>query len=162
PRTVAIASLAGGQPPEVLDSAATIARRTIQLADPFEDMGAMMLRHLTWRMFERSGDGSATAAVLANSIAQEAARYVAAGDDAAAIRRGLDRAAECVLAALRRQARPIDLTADLAALVCGSLGDAKLADMIGEVVDAVGPDGSIVVEAAQGRETVLEYVDGVR
>ena len=48
----------------ILDSAATIARRTIQLADPFEDMGGMLIRHLAWRVFEQEGDGSATAAVL--------------------------------------------------------------------------------------------------
>src|SRR5712691_10171343 len=73
-RTVVIARLAGSAPPEILDSAALIARRTLQLADPFEDMGAMLIRHLVWRVFERAGDGSATAAVLAQSLLHEAAR----------------------------------------------------------------------------------------
>ena len=68
-RTVAITRLTGvSQGPEVLDSGALIARRTIQLADPFEDMGGMLIRHLAWRVFERAGDGTATAAVLAQSL----------------------------------------------------------------------------------------------
>ena len=60
PRTVAIGRLSGlSQGPEILDSGAVIARRTLQLADPFEDMGAMLIRHLAWRVHERAGDGSA-------------------------------------------------------------------------------------------------------
>src|SRR5690242_20138958 len=56
-RTVAVAPFSRSQPPEILDSGATIARRTIELADPFENMGAMLVRHLAWRVFERVGDG---------------------------------------------------------------------------------------------------------
>ena len=58
----------GNDPPEVLDSGATIARRTIQLADPFEDMGAMLIRHTAWCLHETVGDGSATAAVIAHAL----------------------------------------------------------------------------------------------
>jgi len=68
PRTVAVGRFVGSEPPEVLDSGATIARRTLQLADPFEDMGAMLIRHLAWRTFDLTGDGTATAAVLAQSL----------------------------------------------------------------------------------------------
>src|SRR4051812_18301301 len=60
-RTVAVARIVGQEPPEILDSAATIARRMIQLADPFEDVGAMLLRHLVGQVHERVGDGTATA-----------------------------------------------------------------------------------------------------
>ena len=60
PRTVAIERLGGSEPPEILDSAAIIARRTIQLKDPFEDMGGMLIRHLAWRVYDRVGDGTAT------------------------------------------------------------------------------------------------------
>src|SRR4051794_1108559 len=67
-RTVAIGRLVGNDPPEILDSGATIARRTLQLADPFEDMGGMLIRHVAWRTHELVGDGSATAAVLAESM----------------------------------------------------------------------------------------------
>jgi chaperonin GroEL len=89
PRTVAVAHLAGTQPPEILDSAAVIARRTIQLANPFEDMGAMLIRHLAWRVFDRVGDGAATAAVLAQSLVHAGARYVAARGNPVHVRRGM-------------------------------------------------------------------------
>ena len=79
PRTVAISPIAGSQPPEILDNAAIIARRTIQLTDPFEDMGGMLVRHLAWRVFERVGDGGASAAVLACALVQAGTRYIAAG-----------------------------------------------------------------------------------
>src|SRR5437016_2415343 len=114
PRTVAVAPLLGSRPPEVLDSAATIARRTIQLADPFEDMGGMILRHLMWRVFERTGDGTATAGVLACALVRQAARYVAGGAQPVALRRGIELGARAAVDALRAQARPVELPAEIA------------------------------------------------
>ncbi|MDQ6674503.1 MAG: chaperonin GroEL [Chloroflexota bacterium] len=162
PRTVAIARLVGHEPPEILDSAATIARRTIQLADPYEDMGGMLIRHLVWRVFDREGDGGATAAVLTQSLVHAGVGYIAAGGNPVMLRRGMERGLGMAAAALRRQARPIDGPTMIAGVVAGSLGSIDLADMIGEVVDAAGPDGAIMVEDAQGTQTVLEYIDGVR
>ena len=141
---------------------ATIARRTIQLGDPFEDMGGMLIRHLVWRVFEREGDGGATAAVLTQSIVREGVRYIAAGGNPVLMRRGIERGLDVAVDALRRQAHLIDGPTEIADVVAGSLRNAELADMIGEVVDAAGPDGSIQVEDAQGTDTSLEYIDGVR
>jgi chaperonin GroEL len=162
PRTVAIARLAGKEPPEILDSAAVIARRTIQLADPFEDMGGMLIRHLAWRVFERAGDGAATAAVLAQSLVHTAARYVAAGGNPVLVRRGMERALVVAIAELRSHARTIDGPDEIANVVAATLRNPELADMVGEVVDAVGPDGAILVEDTQATRTVHEYFDGVR
>lgn len=161
-RTVAIQRLVGSQPPEILDSAATIVRRTIQLADPFEDMGGMLIRHLVWRVFEREGDGGATAAVLTQSLVHAGTRYVAAGGNPVLVRRGMERGLAVAMAELRRQAQTIDGPTEIANVVAGSVRNADVADMIGEVVDAVGPDGAILVEDAQGTHTILEYIDGVR
>jgi len=162
PRTVAIARLVGQNPPEVLDSAATIVRRTLQLADPYEDMGGMLIRHLVWRVFEREGDGGATAAVLTRSLVHAGERYIAAGGNPVALRRGMERGLAVAAAALRRQARTIDGPTEIAGVVADSLGSPELADMVAEVVDAAGADGAIMVEDAQGTDTVLEYTDGVR
>jgi chaperonin GroEL len=161
-RTVAIGRLVGSGPPEVLDNAATIARRTIQLADPFEDMGAMIVRHLVWRVFEQAGDGAATAAVIAQALMREAARYIAAGGDVQAMRRGIEAGLAVAVVELERQARPIQLPSEIAAVVAGNLRNERLANMLGEIVDAVGPDGAILVEDGQGTETGCEYLDGVR
>ena len=161
PRSVAISPILGSQPPEVLDSAANIARRTVQLPDPFEDMGAMLLRHLVWRVFEQAGDGTATAAVLASRLVQSGLRYLAAGGSPQSVRRGLELALSEVCEELKHQSRAIDGPAGIASAVVGVVLDSKLAEMIGEVVDAVGQDGSIQVENAQGTQTTLDYVDGV-
>jgi chaperonin GroEL len=162
PRTVAIERLVGHDPPEILDSAALIARRTLQLADPFEDMGGMLIRHLVWRVFEREGDGAATAAVLTQSLVHAGARYVAAGGNPVLVRRGMERGLAVAVAGLRSQARTIDGPTEIARVVAGTVRNAELSDMIGEVVDAVGPDGAVLVEDAQGTQTVHEYIDGVR
>jgi chaperonin GroEL len=162
PRTVAVAPIVGSGPPEILDSAATIARRTLQLADPFENMGAMLVRHAAWRVFERAGDGAATTAVLAQAMARAGARYVAAGGNPVALRRGLELGLATAAAELRRQARPVDLPSDLARLVGGTLREHHLAELIGEVLDTVGPDGAVLVEDGETTETVREYLDGVR
>lgn len=161
-RTVAIDRIVGSDPPEVLDSAATIARRTIQLEYPFEDMGAMIVRQLVWKVFEAVGDGAATAAVLAQGVMHQATKYVAAGGNPMIVKRGIERGLMLALEELRRQARPIDTPAQISGVVAGILRDPKLAEMIGEVMDSVGPDGAVLVEDAQGTETGHEYIDGIR
>jgi len=161
-RTVAIGRMVGNDPPEVLDSAATIARRTNQLADPFEDMGAMLIRHVAWRTHDQAGDGSATAAVLAHALLRSGVRYLAAGGNPVAVRRGHECALPVALAQLERQARPIDGPLDIARLVSGSVGNDVVAHMLGEVIDAAGEDGAILVEDSQTTTTTHEYLDGVR
>jgi chaperonin GroEL len=161
-RTVAIDRMVGSDPPEVLDSGATIARRTNQLADPFEDMGAMLIRHIAWRAYDEVGDGSATAAVIAHALLRRGLSYVSAGGNPVALRRGLECALPLATAQLERQAHTVDGPADIARLILGGIGDADLAEMLGEVVDAAGPDGAILVEDAQTTRTTPEYLDGVR
>jgi chaperonin GroEL len=164
PRTVAITRLTGGsEGPEILDDAAAIARKTFQLGDPFENMGAMVVRHLVWQVHERTGDGTATAAVLAQSLMRAGSRLIAAGYSPVSLQSGIQCGVEVATRELRRQARPLDRPKDVRSLLHSLLGgDADAADMLGEVVDSVGPDGAILVEDAQGVETSREYIDGVR
>jgi chaperonin GroEL len=160
--TVAIAPIGSAGPPEVLDSAATIARRTIQLADPFEDMGAMLVRDLALRVSDRVGDGAATAAVLARALVRGAARCVAGGCSPVSLRQGIERGRDIASAQLLHQARSIELPTEIAAVVAGSVGDRQLAAMVGEVVDSVGAEGVVLFENAAASETSCEYVDGAR
>jgi chaperonin GroEL len=167
PRTVAITRLTGlSRGPEILDSGAVIARRTIQLGDPFADMGGMLMRHLAWQVFERAGDGTATAAVLAQSLMRQGVQYIAAGGNPVSVRRGIERGLAVAITELQRQARTIDGPVEIARVIGGSLAsgrsDLDLVNMLGEVVDAVGADGAIMVEDAQATHTVHEYIDGVR
>jgi len=161
-RTVAIAGQSPRSAPEILDNAATIMRRTIQLGDPFADMGAMLVRHLAWTVFERVGDGAATAVTLAHALLHAAATPVAAGADPQTLRRGIERGLAVALDAVHNQARPVDAAAELARGIAGSLRDPALADLIGEAVEAVGPDGAVLVEETQGTTTTAAYIDGQR
>ncbi|CAA9582217.1 MAG: Heat shock protein 60 family chaperone GroEL, partial [uncultured Thermomicrobiales bacterium] len=161
-RTVMIAGNTPRTTPEVLDGAATIMRRTIQIDDPFADMGAMLVRQLAWTVFERVGDGAATAVTLAQALLHAAATPIAAGANPQALRRGIEQGLIVARDELRRQARPVDAAADLAAVITGGLRDPDLAGTIGEVVEAVGPDGAVLVEEVAGTTTSAEYIDGQR
>jgi chaperonin GroEL len=103
-RTVAVESVATYQP-EVLDSGGLIARRTIELADPFEDMRAMLMRHLLITQLGRVGDGTASAAALTQSLVPRLLHYTACGGSVVDMRRGLDAALEVAAQALEALAR---------------------------------------------------------
>jgi chaperonin GroEL len=161
-RTVAIQGFNRGSAPEVLDNAATIARRTVQLDDPYLDMGGMLIRQLVWSVYEEAGDGSATAAILCQGIMHAATTYIAAGGNAMQIRRGVERGLVVALEELKRQSRPIELPSEIARAVAGTLRDESLSELIGEVIEAVGPDGAVLIEDAAGTRTTVEYIEGVR
>lgn len=160
-RTVAIESLVG-RSPEVLDSGGVIARRTIQLADPFEDMGAMLLRHLLMTVLERTGDGAATTAVLTRALVSGLLRYAEASGNVIELRRGLDCALHIALDALNAQARPFEGAQAIARVANGVVRDASIAHVIGGIFDATGPDGAVVVENGESVATTFEYLEGVR
>src|SRR5579859_4611954 len=97
-RTVAINPIiAGSRPPEILDDGATIARRTLGIDNPFEDMGAMIIRGLACKIGDTIGDGSATAVVIAQSILEESIRYVTAGGNAMFVKHGVEKALKVAL-----------------------------------------------------------------
>jgi len=162
PRTVAVAPTVGSDPPEVLDDAATIARRTIELSDPFENAGAMLVRSVVLEAVEGAGDGGATTAVLLRALLHGACRQVAAGANVVALSRGIQRGLERVKAALEQQAWQIDGPEEIARIAAQGVGDDDLAVTIGEIVDTVGPDGIVLVQEGRTTETTHEYVDGVR
>jgi chaperonin GroEL len=129
-----------------IDRMSDLLRRTLQLVDPFEDTGAMIVRHLAWRTFDLLGDGAATAAVRAQSLIHEAMRYVTGGADPVQVCAGIERGLEAAREELRGQSRTIDLPREIADLIAGIVRNSELATRIGEIVDAVGPDGAIQIE----------------
>jgi chaperonin GroEL len=164
PRFVAIEANMRDRPPELLDDAGTIARRIVQVADPAADAGAMMLRHALWRMHEQCGDGSATMAVIAQALMQQAAKAVAAGAHPALLRRGIDQGIERAVQSLHAQAIRLpggrqgrELLASLAKSLCH---DDELRDVLVEIVDIAGADGAIQVVNNDGRRVDREYVEG--
>jgi chaperonin GroEL len=159
--TVAVDSLVS-QTPEVLDHGATIARRTIQLADPFEDMGAMLVRDLLREVFERVGDGTATTAVLTRALAHGLERYLASGGNALQVERGLRCGLQIAVDELNRMARPIQGAQAIASVVAAVVHQQRIAQVVGEVLETTGPDGAVVVEGGEALDTTFEYMEGVR
>jgi chaperonin GroEL len=162
-RTVAIMPIVGtDRPPEILDDGAVIARRTLQLPDPFEDMGAMIIRQLACKIGDTVGDGSATAVVIAQSVLDESIKYVTAGGNAMFVKRGLEKALPVALAALDKQARPVTSPEDLRRVASACTRDPKIAAIIGEIFDIIGRDGVVIVENGHGTTVDREYVEGIQ
>lgn len=147
---------------ERLSDSATIARRILQIPGREEDMGAMMMRHMAWRVHKEIGDGAATMAVLAQMMFGEGYRCMAAGVNPMILRRGIERATEAALEALRKMAQPVEGEDNLAKLATAQTGDSDLGRLLGEMLDTLGTDGTIVVEEYMGPYLEREYVDGVR
>jgi chaperonin GroEL len=160
-RAVAIEPVApGDKRPELLDNGGLIARRILQLQDRNADMGAMFLRHVLWRQRERAGDGTATTAVLFQSIYNQGITYITAGGNPMRLRSHLERGMRIILEQLEALARPLggrEQIAQFAAVLCH---DADLAAMIAEVLDMVSGHGAIDVRSGRGRALERQYVLG--
>lgn len=162
PRTVLMGPIVGARLPEILDHAATIARRVHTLADGAENAGAMLIRDVVCRVSEKAGDGGATAALMACALLREATRMVAGGVDPRLVARGVACASSAAVRSLCEMARPIGGREPLTRMLVVGLGDAELAAMVAEAVEAVGEDGLVSVEDALEPRTGCEYVDGMR
>lgn len=161
-RTVAVAPIIGNEPPEILDTAATIARRMIELSDPFENAGAMMLRDLVLRVAEQAGDGGATTAVLTRALLHDGGRLLAGGIDVIQLCAGLRDGLTLAREHLEEHSWTVSHPNEISQVARHSIEDDHLAEMIGEILETVGPDGIVMVELAAGNETIHQYVDGVR
>ena len=145
---------------ELLSDAGTIARRVVEVPHRGRNVGAMMLRHLAWRMHEQFGDGAATAAVLSRAMVREAIGRIAAGVDPVSIRGGLERTLPVALTALAAQSTPVDGQGALAGIATGITGDAELGAVLGEVVDLLGSDAAITIEEFSVSYLDREYIAG--
>ncbi len=161
-RCVMLHEESSGRTPEVLDDAATILRRVIELPDPYVNMGAMLLRHTVWTVHEAIGDGGATTAVLFEAIMRHTAPLLAAGADASALRRGLEQGLTAASAALTEMAHPLEGDLAIARVAESLCHDPELARLLGEIFDIVGADGSIEIEPGYTRGFDRQYVEGVQ
>jgi chaperonin GroEL len=159
---IVLSEPATGSQPEVLSDAATIARRVTELPHRTEDVGAMLLRNLVWRMHGRAGDGTATAAVLAQSILGHAHRYKAAGANPMLLRSGIDQAALAALDALGQMARPVEDEEDLTSVAQTITAEPDLSLLLGEMYDLLGPDAFIDIEEFVAPYLEREYKEGGR
>jgi chaperonin GroEL len=147
--------------PEILDDMGTIARRIIEIPGAFENMGAMLARHLAWRVRDEVGDGSATALVIAQAIIAESLRYTAAGHNIMALWHGIRKAAPYVEARLEELTHPLEDPDSIASLAASIVRDEQVGRFIEEIFDIVGPQGFVEVRKAYGMQSDREYVEGV-
>jgi chaperonin GroEL len=148
--------------PTVINSGVIVAKE-VELADPFENMGALMVREVAAKTSEVAGDGTTTATLLAAGIVNEGMKYVAAGMNPMDLKRGIDRAVDAVVAELKRLARPCATRTEIAQV--GSISannDASIGEMIAEAMQKVGREGVITVEDGKGLANELEVVEGTQ
>lgn len=157
-----VASRDVGASLDLLTDSATIARRFLGLPGRAESAGAMILRNLVWRQHQLAGDGCATAAVLARALVAEAERYLAAGADAVALRQGIEVATAAAIDVLRRQARPTGDVGTLARVAAAVVGEPRMAELLAEIFDLLGPEAYVEVEEYVAPYLEREYVAGGR
>jgi chaperonin GroEL len=147
--------------PEVLDSGAAIAQRIVQLPDRDEDVGAMLIRDTLMRVQEKVGDGTATTAVLLQSIYDGGVRYLAAGGNAMMLRRALHEGAQVIADELDKQVTHPQGEERLRQIAESICYDPPLARMLGEIFDIIGEYGRLEIRASRGRTLAREYVEGM-
>jgi chaperonin GroEL len=147
--------------PTVTNDGVTIARE-IELADPFENAGAQLVREVASRTNDVAGDGTTTATVLAQAVVRGGLRAVAAGANPMQLKRGIDRAVESVVRSLADQSRKVDSRADIARVATiAANNDPQVGELVADAMERIGRDGVITVEEARGMETRLEVVEGM-
>jgi chaperonin GroEL len=148
--------------PTVTKDGVTVAKE-VELDDPMENMGAQMVKEVATKTSDDAGDGTTTATVLAQAIFREGIKSVTAGINPMAIKRGIDKAVESVVADLEKLSVPTQGKKEIAQVGCISANsDLEIGDLIADAMEKVGKDGVITVEEAKGLATELETVDGMQ
>ncbi len=148
-------------PPTITNDGVTIAKE-IELANPYENLGAQLVKEVATKTNDVAGDGTTTATVLAQAMVREGLRNVAAGANPIALKRGMDAAAQAVSDALLNRATEISGKQEIAHVATISAQDPTIGDLIAEAMDKVGRDGVITVEEGSTLSTELEITEGLQ
>ena len=147
--------------PLITNDGVTVAKE-VELEDPVENMGAQLIREAAVKTNDVAGDGTTTATLLADVIVSEGLRNVTAGADALGIRRGIQKATDAVVEAIKADATPVSTTEQITNVGTISAGDAVIGAKIAEAMDAVGKDGAISVEESQTFGIDMDIVEGMQ
>ena len=147
--------------PTITNDGVTVAKE-VELEDPVENMGAQLVREVAVKTNDVAGDGTTTATLLADVIVSEGLRNVTAGADALGIRRGIQKATDAIVDAIKADATPVSTKEQIANVGTISAGDAEIGEKIAEAMDAVGNDGAISVEESQTFGLDIEIVEGMQ
>ena len=158
-RNVVLAKSFGA--PTITNDGVTIARE-VALDDPFENMGAQLVKEVATKTNDIAGDGTTTATVLAQALVREGFRNVAAGANPLALKRGIDKAVIAVIESIKEQAKEVDDRAEIAQVAANSAADRKIGEILADAIDKVGKDGVVTVEESNTFGMELEFTEGMQ
>ena len=147
--------------PVIIDDGVTIAKE-IELQDPYENMGAQLVKEVASKTNDVAGDGTTTAIILTQSLLAEGIRNVTAGANSKSIQRGMHKALELVVKELKKNSRPVKTKEEKAQVATISANDVEIGNMIAQAMEKVGHEGVITVEEGKSSETTLEVVEGMQ
>jgi len=147
--------------PSVLDDGVSIAKE-VELPDPFENMGVQLVKQAATKTNDQCGDGTSTSIILAQAIIGEGFKNIAAGADAMALKRGIDKGVEVLVEELKKMSIPVAGKEQVAQVASISAIDQEIGDLIADVMEKVGKDGVITVEEGKGLQFETEFVEGMK
>ena len=147
--------------PTITNDGVSIARE-IELDDPFENMGAQLVKEVATKTNDVAGDGTTTATVLAQALIKEGLRNVAAGANPAGLKRGIEKAVKAAVESIKNQATAVDGKKQIAQVATISAADAAIGEVIAEAIDKVGKDGTVTVEESNTCGIDLELTEGMQ
>ncbi len=147
--------------PLITNDGVTIAKE-IELDDPFENMGAQLVKEVSTKTNDVAGDGTTTATLLAQALIREGMKNVAAGANPMGVRRGIQKAVDAVVCTVQGNAKTVDGSQDIARVATISAGDETIGNLIAEAMEKVSADGVITVEESKTAETYSEVVEGMQ
>lgn len=147
--------------PTITKDGVSVAKE-IDLDDPFERIGAELVKEVAKKTDDVAGDGTTTATVLAQALVHEGLRNVAAGSNPIALKRGIDQAVEAIVEQLHADAKPVETTEQIAATASISANDPAIGKLIAEAFEKVGAEGVVTVEETNSFDTTLETTEGMR
>ena len=148
--------------PTVTKDGVTVAKE-IELEDPYENMGAQMVKEVASKASKDAGDGTTTATVYAEAIFQEGLRNITAGANANSVKRGIDKAVVAIVEELRRMSKKVSGSKEIAQVgACSANQDTAIGNIIAEAMDKVGKDGVITVEEGKSLDTIVELLEGMQ
>jgi chaperonin GroEL len=147
--------------PSVIDDGVTIAK-DIELANPFENMGAQLVKEAATKTNDACGDGTTTSTILAHAIVTGGFKNIAAGAEPMALKKGIEKATQAIVEELKKRSAEVKGKEQIAQVATITAKDKKIGNLIAEVMEKVGKDGVITVEESKGIEYEIEYVEGMQ
>jgi len=147
--------------PTITKDGVTVAKE-IELEDPYENMGAQLVKEVASKTNDAAGDGTTTATVLAHAIVKEGLKNVAAGANPMIVKHGIDKAVDALVAELKKISVPLEGKEHIAHVASIAGNDPEIGQIIAEAMDKVGKDGVITIEESKGIETTVEVVEGMQ